>query len=89
MDTSAVLQYRRIVQTTRFDEDYAYAGELGAFCEENQTRFALWAPTACEVQLDLRLADKQVLAAMTRGEKRRLAFHGGRRLGWRNLPVSG
>ena len=65
----AVLQYRRIVQTTRFDEDYAYAGELGAFCEENQTRFALWAPTACEVQLDLRLADKQVLAAMTRGEK--------------------
>ena len=54
----AVLQYRRIVQTTRFDEDYAYAGELGAFCEENQTRFALWAPTACEVQLDLRLADK-------------------------------
>ena len=65
----AVLQYRRIVQTARFDEDYAYEGELGAFCEENQTRFALWAPTACEVQLDLRLADKQVLAAMTRGEK--------------------
>lgn len=65
----AVLQYRRIVQTARFDQDFAYEGELGAFCEETQTRFALWAPTACEVQLDLRLAGKQVLAAMTRGEK--------------------
>ena len=65
----AVLQYRQIVRTARFDKDFAYDGELGGICEDEQSRFLLWAPTACEVQLDLRKDGKQVLKPMRRSFK--------------------
>lgn len=64
------LQYRLIVQTERFDRDYAYDGtDLGAACEADRTVFALWAPTASQVQIDLRKKDRRELLLMKRTER--------------------
>ena len=62
-----VLQYRRIVQTERFENDFAYDGDdLGARCSQDRTEFALWAPTASRVQIDLQSGTQSRLIEMQR-----------------------
>lgn len=51
---SVVLEYCGIVKTKRFDEEFAYDGnDLGYTYDRTQTSFALWAPTASRVKLEV------------------------------------
>lgn len=51
---STALQYSLITKTDRFDELYYYKGDdLGCHPNNNLTSFALWAPTATRVVLEL------------------------------------
>lgn len=66
----AVLQARHIVQTTRFDEEYAYEGmDLGASCSQNGTLFVLWAPTAIDVKVEIQRQDQVFCVPMKKTEK--------------------
>ena len=48
------LVYRKIVKTARFNEEFHYPGnDLGCTLGENITRFALWAPTASAVKIEI------------------------------------
>ena len=48
------LVYRKIVKTPRFNEEFYYPGnDLGCSLAENITRFALWAPTASAVKIEI------------------------------------
>lgn len=47
------VQYRYIVQTEKFNKMYATKEALGNFCNDNNTTFKLWAPTAKRVVLQL------------------------------------
>lgn len=50
----AILEYAAITKTTRFDEEFYYDGnDLGFSYGESQTSFALWAPTAARVKLEI------------------------------------
>lgn len=50
----APIQFRYIVQTERFEQQFFYDKEdLGSFVIENKTYFNLWAPTATEITLSL------------------------------------
>lgn len=50
------LQMGAVIRTDAFDEKFYYQGnDLGVICEEGQTQFKLWAPTAVQVKLKLRL----------------------------------
>jgi pullulanase len=43
-----------VIRTAAFDEKFYYdRNDLGVCCEENQTHFKLWAPTATKVELKL------------------------------------
>lgn len=42
-----------VVRTAWFDQKFAYTGKLGSDYQKEETSFALWAPTAMEVQLNL------------------------------------
>ncbi|MBR0138478.1 MAG: hypothetical protein IJM15_08710 [Erysipelotrichaceae bacterium] len=60
------LQYRFIVKTKRFDEEFYYdKNDLGSTAVNGKTTFKLWAPTASEVSLKL----SEGYMPMTRGEK--------------------
>ena len=64
----------KVFDTPAFVERYVYDGDdLGAVITENGTRFKVWAPTACMVQLALFEAgdgcDAFTTMEMTRGEK--------------------
>ena len=49
-----VLQYRFIVKTDRFNEEFFYEGnDLGSTLTDKYTKFALWAPTASQVKLEV------------------------------------
>lgn len=49
-----VLEYSAIVKTERFDEMFYYDGkDLGYTYTQDQTSFALWAPTASRVKLEI------------------------------------
>lgn len=43
--------FDKAINSASFDHHWGYQGELGCRVEENQARFALWAPTATEVQV--------------------------------------
>ncbi len=66
-----VAEYACIVKTDRFDEEFDYAGnDLGYIYARRHTRFALWAPTAFRVILELKRKDGVVEAfEMKRTEK--------------------
>jgi pullulanase len=49
----ALIEYRFIVKTKRFNREFNYNKELGSIVEKNKTTFRLWAPTANEVILKL------------------------------------
>jgi pullulanase len=43
-----------VIRTSAFDEKFYYDGnDLGVYCEERQTHFKLWSPTATKVELKL------------------------------------
>lgn len=51
---AAILQYSGIVKTAQFDEQFAYDGkDLGCTYDKAQSAFALWAPTAYKVKIEL------------------------------------
>ena len=66
-----VAEYSYIVKTKRFDEEFYYEGnDLGTVYDRRHTRFALWAPTAYRVILELKRRDGEVEAfEMKRTEK--------------------
>ena len=65
-----VLQYRFIVKTARFDEEFGYDGDdLGSTLTDKYTKFALWAPTASRVKIEIEYGGKQKTADMRRTEK--------------------
>ena len=43
--------FDKAINSASFDHHWGYQGELGCRVEENQAQFALWAPTATEVQV--------------------------------------
>lgn len=54
------LEYSMIVKTKQFEELFGYDGnDLGSMYTKEQTTFAVWAPTASIVQLELRLPKTQ------------------------------
>jgi pullulanase len=66
------LQIGAVIRTTEFDEKFFYSGDdLGVRCEENQTQFKLWAPTASQVELKLHSPNGTLseTSKMKRGEK--------------------
>lgn len=64
------LEVRYIVRTKRFDEMFTYDGsDLGSHYNKDYTDFAVWAPTAVDVNLKLYNAKNQVyIFAMSRHE---------------------
>lgn len=52
---TTVLQYAGIVKTNRFDEEFYYEGtDLGFTYTPGQTSFALWAPSAYRIKLEIK-----------------------------------
>lgn len=48
------LQIGAVIRSNAFDEKFYYSGnDLGVRCEDNLTRFKLWAPTATQVKVKL------------------------------------
>ena len=43
--------FDKAINSASFDHHWGYQGELGCRVEDNQAHFALWAPTATEVQV--------------------------------------
>ena len=66
---NATAVFANIVADKKFDEAYAYDGELGAIYSEAETTFKLWAPTASKVDLVIFGADGEIKIPMTKGEK--------------------
>ena len=65
-----VLQYRFIVKTERFDQQFGYDGDdLGSTLTDKYTKFALWAPTASRVKIEIEYGDKRKTVDMHRTEK--------------------
>jgi len=63
----AVLEYAAITKTEHFDEIFAYEGnDLGFRYSETQTKFALWAPTAARVKLEIQKNDAMQTYEMIR-----------------------
>ncbi|MCF0113761.1 MAG: type I pullulanase, partial [Erysipelotrichaceae bacterium] len=66
----APLEVRFIVKTKKFEELYSYDGDdLGAIYYPKHTDFALWAPTANAVDLELHLNGEVMLYRMKRTER--------------------
>lgn len=67
---SVPLQYSLITKTVRFDKDFYYAGDdLGCHPSNEKTDFALWAPTANRVVLELFSESGPRVIECTRSEK--------------------
>ncbi len=67
---ATILRYSAIVKTQKFDEMFYYdQDDLGYILSENSTDFALWAPTAYRVKLEIMKNDKICTYEMMRGEK--------------------
>ena len=61
---------RLIVRTERFNKDFYYEGDdLGASYHRMYTDFALWAPTAVSVLVQVRVGDKVSVHVMKRTER--------------------
>ncbi len=64
------LLYRFVVKTKRFNDEFYYDGDdLGATLTSEGTSFALWAPTANQVKIELIQNGELVTANMQRSEK--------------------
>jgi pullulanase len=66
------LQMGAVIRTALFDEKFFYDGDdLGVRCEENQTQFKLWAPTATSVEIKLKSSTEPLteIIKMNREEK--------------------
>lgn len=67
---SVPVQYSLITKTDRFDEEFYYEGDdLGCHPSDKETSFALWAPTAHRVVLELFDVEGVVALECTRGDK--------------------
>lgn len=67
---TAYLQYSGIVKTQRFDDTYFYDGDdLGYTYTQSHTAFALWAPTAFRVKLEVLKNGESHTYEMRRCEK--------------------
>ena len=85
-----VAEYACIVKTDRFDEEFDYAGnDLGYVYARRHTRFALWAPTAFRVILELKRKDGVVGSVRDEADrKRRMAHRRGRGPEWDRVYLS-
>ena len=64
-----ILKYRFIVKTERFDEEFYYDGDdLGSTLTDKYTKFALWAPTASRVKVEIEYGGKLKTVDMRRTE---------------------
>ncbi len=64
------LEYRFIVKTPRFNEEFYYDGDdLGCTDSEKQSSFAFWAPTASQVKIELEHHGDLKLLKMKRTDK--------------------
>lgn len=64
-----ILNYRFIVKTDRFDEEFYYDGDdLGSTLTDKYTKFALWAPTASRVKVEIEYGGKIKTVDMRRTE---------------------
>lgn len=67
---SVILQYSGIVKSDKFDDMFYYDGDdLGFTFDVQQTAFALWAPTACRVKLEVQKFDTVETYEMQRSDK--------------------
>lgn len=67
---SVPLQCRHVVRNPRFDAFYAYDGDdLGSHYSPEFTTFAVWAPTATRVVLELQVESKITMIEMQRMDK--------------------
>lgn len=67
---SVPLIFRLIVRKKQFIEEFTYEGDdLGSTYHKNYTDFALWAPTACYVDVKVVNKGETTVTVMTRGEK--------------------
>lgn len=67
---AAVLNYGYIVKTERFDDDFYYGGhDLGVTYREDSAAFALWAPTASRIKLEIEKQHVCFTYEMVRDEK--------------------
>lgn len=63
------LQYSLITKTLRFDQEFYYEGnDLGVHPINNKTDFALWAPTASRVMVEI-FKERSILIEMNKTEK--------------------
>lgn len=64
------LEYRFIVKTARFNDEFYYGGDdLGCRLGDQSTSFALWAPTASQVKIELEHDGTTRILSMTRGDR--------------------
>lgn len=65
-----ILEYAGITKTAQFDELFYYDGkDLGARYAKDQTKFAVWAPTAARVKLEIHKHDVIKTYEMIRTDK--------------------
>lgn len=65
-----ILNYSYITKTNKFDEMFYYDGDdLGCTYRKNRSEFALWAPTASKVKLEIIKHNKVNTFEMKRSEK--------------------
>lgn len=65
-----ILEYSGIVKTERFDEEFYYeASDLGYTYTEAQTSFALWAPSAARVKVEIKKNDVLYTYEMQRTQR--------------------
>ena len=66
----SILQYRFIVKTKRFNDEFFYDGDdLGSTLTDKFTRFVLWAPTASQVKVEIEHHGSVKTLDLHRGEK--------------------
>ena len=71
-----VLQYSLITKTQRFDEDFFYDGDdLGATIQAGRTYFALWAPTASRVVIEIFEKKGPLVIELSRQDKGVFTYH--------------
>lgn len=67
LEAKAVMGH--VVASKKFDEKYAYDGDLGPIYSEAQTTFKLWAPTASKVDLVVFTDAGEVIYPMQKNDK--------------------
>lgn len=66
---ATVLEYAAITKTERFDETFYYNGDdLGVIYAKEKTAFALWAPTAARVKVEIMKNGTTEVYEMTRSD---------------------